>query len=139
MPQVSCDCSFLPTSFHLSTSDLYSLNEDRQLTLAPFVTTPLCFVGAQSETYTNYFGKSPYERIKVSNLDLSKLPIEGLTQLECGGQGADIDTAWNEVQTPNVARLAAGCVIEAATSVADGKLLNAFAVVRPPGKCLGAR
>lgn len=87
-----------------------------------------------SETYSNYFGKSPYERIKLSKLDLSKLPIEGLTQLECGGQGADIDTAWNEEQTPAAARLAAGCMIEAAVSVAKGKLLNAFAVVRPPGK-----
>lgn len=54
--------------------------------------------------------------------------------MECGGQGADIDTAWNEEQTPAVARLAAGCVIEAAVSVAEGKLLNAFAIVRPPGK-----
>lgn len=87
-----------------------------------------------SETYACYFGKSPYERIKLSQLDLSKLPIEGLTQLECGGQGADIDTAWNEELTPGVARLAAGCVIEAAVSVAKGKLMNAFAVVRPPGK-----
>lgn len=67
---------------------------------------------------------------------MSKLPIEGLTQLECGGQGADIDTAWNEELTPNVARLAVGCVVEAATSVASGKLLNAFAVVRPPGEYL---
>jgi acetoin utilization deacetylase AcuC-like enzyme len=87
-----------------------------------------------SETYVNYFGRSPYERIKLRQLDLSKLPIEGLTQLECGGQGADIDTAWNEEQTPGVARLAAGCVIEAAVRVATGRLLNAFAVVRPPGE-----
>lgn len=63
------------------------------------------------------------------------MPIQGLTRLECGGQGADIDTAWNEEQTPGVARLAAGCVIEAAVQVARGKLRNAFAVVRPPGKC----
>lgn len=87
-----------------------------------------------SETYANYFGRNPYERIKLRQLDLSKLPIEGLTQLECGGQGADIDTAWNEEKTPAVARLAAGCVIEAAVQVAQGKLLNAFAIVRPPGK-----
>lgn len=87
-----------------------------------------------SKTYSNYFGKSPYERIKLSRLDLSKLPIEGLTQLECGGQGADIDTAWNEEQTPGVARLAAGCVVEAAVAVAEGRLMNAFAIVRPPGK-----
>lgn len=56
--------------------------------------------------------------------------------MECGGQGTDIDTAWNEEQTPGVARLAAGCVIEAALSVAEGKLMNAFAIVRPPGKCI---
>lgn len=70
----------------------------------------------------------------MSHLDLSKLPIKGLTQLECGGQGADIDTAWNEELTPNVARLATGCVLEAVTQVAKGKLMNAFAIVRPPGK-----
>lgn len=87
-----------------------------------------------SETYSFYFGKSPYERIKISQLDLSKLPIEGLTQLECGGQGADIDTAWNEELTPRAARLATGCVIEAASCVAKGRLQNAFAIVRPPGK-----
>jgi acetoin utilization deacetylase AcuC-like enzyme len=91
------------------------------------------------ETYANYFGRSPYERIKLRHLDLTKLPIEGLTQLECGGQGADIDTAWNEEQTPGVARLAVGCVIEAAVRVASGKLLNAFAVVRPPGELLWTR
>ena len=45
---------------------------------------------SSSETYANYFGRSPYERIKLRQLDLSKLPIEGLTQLECGGQGADV-------------------------------------------------
>lgn len=95
---------------------------------------PLFLVNSLSETYSHYFGKSPYDRIKLSQLDLSKLPIEGLTQLECGGQGADIDTAWNEELTPNVARLAVGCVIEAAINVAKGKLMNAFAVVRPPGK-----
>lgn len=70
----------------------------------------------------------------MSHLDLSKLPIEGLTQLECGGQGADIDTAWNEELTPDVARLAVGCVIESASRVASGKLSNAFAIVRPPGE-----
>lgn len=87
-----------------------------------------------SETYSCYFGTNPYERIKLSRLDLSKLEIEGLTKLECGGHGADIDTAWNEELTPGVARLAAGCVIEAAIKVAKGILMNAFAVVRPPGK-----
>lgn len=85
------------------------------------------------ETYYNYFGRTPYERIKLKRLDFSGLPIDGLTQLECGGQGADIDTVWNEEQTPGVARMAVGCVVEAATSVASGKLSNAFAVVRPPG------
>lgn len=91
-------------------------------------------IANSSETYSNYFGRSPYERIKLRQLDLSKLPIDGLTQLDCGGQGADIDTAWNEEQTPGVARLAVGCVIEAAVQVAKGQLLNAFAIVRPPGK-----
>lgn len=47
-----------------------------------------------------------------------------------------MDTAWNEELTPRVARLAAGCVIEAALSVALGKVKNAFAIVRPPGECL---
>ena len=70
----------------------------------------------------------------MSKLDLTRLPIVGLAHLECGGQGADIDTPWNEEQTPGVARLAAGCVIEAAVNIAEGRLMNAFAVVRPPGE-----
>lgn len=70
----------------------------------------------------------------MEQLDLSQLPIEGLTQLECGGQGADIDTAWNEELTPGAARLAVGAVIESAMAVAEGRLLNVFAIVRPPGK-----
>lgn len=110
-------------------SERYIINDEFSSTINSLPLSP-----SLSETYSHYFGKSPYERIKLSQLDLSKLPIEGLTQLECGGQGADIDTAWNEELTPNVARLAVGCVIEAAINVAKGKLMNAFAVVRPPGK-----
>lgn len=87
-----------------------------------------------SPTYTSYFGLSLFERIKLGNLDLSQLPIPGLTQLDCGGQGVDIDTFWNEELTPGALRLAVGSVIESVLTVARGKLMNAFAVVRPPGK-----
>lgn len=74
------------------------------------------------------------ERIRVHELDLSKLPIEGLTQLDCGGPGADIDTAWAENRTPIACRRAVGSVIDAAVNVANGRFMNAFAIVRPPGK-----
>lgn len=85
-------------------------------------------------TYTRYFGLTPHERASLDDLDLSKLPIKGLTQLDCGGIGADIDTAWNEEQTPRAVRTAVGAVIEAASSIIRGQLTNAFAIIRPPGK-----
>lgn len=71
--------------------------------------------------------------MRVSDLDLSKLRIPGLMQLECGGQGVDMDTFWNEQLTPEALRVAVGSVVEAVSRVARGQLLNAFAIVRPPG------
>lgn len=91
---------------------------------------------AHSETYTCYFGLSPLQRNKLGGLNLQDLPLEGLTLLSCGGLGVDIDTIWNELYTPTAARIATGCVIEAAISVAKGQHKNAFAVVRPPGKII---
>lgn len=87
-----------------------------------------------SSSYACYFGLKPEERLGVADLNLNELRIPGLVQLECGGQGVDMDTFWNEEMTPHALRLAAGSVIESVSSVARGHLLNSFAIVRPPGK-----
>lgn len=54
-------------------------------------------------------------------------------QLPCGGIGVDSDTYFNDTFTPAAARSAVGCVVELSMVVADGRLKNGFAVVRPPG------
>nr|CAB3252143.1 histone deacetylase 9 [Phallusia mammillata] len=57
--------------------------------------------------------------------------------LPCGGvgvdNGIDIDTVWNELATINAARMAVGCTVDLAILVAENKLKNGFALVRPPG------
>ncbi|KAG9509319.1 Histone deacetylase 5, partial [Fragariocoptes setiger] len=85
------------------------------------------------QIYSYYFGMRPINRYKLRGINLADLPIEGLTLLPCGGIGVDVDTPWNEHFTPAAARMAAGCVIEAAISVAKRNHQNAFCLVRPPG------
>ncbi|XP_076800062.1 histone deacetylase 4-like isoform X2 [Clavelina lepadiformis] len=57
--------------------------------------------------------------------------------LPCGGvgvdNGIDIETVWNELDTINAARMAVGCTVDLALLVAENKLKNGFALVRPPG------
>lgn len=87
-----------------------------------------------SQAHCLYFATTPHERIKICEFDAQKLAsLDGLLQLECGGIGVDIDTAWNEYLTPKAAILAAGGAIQATLAVASGKLQNAFAIIRPPG------
>ena len=45
----------------------------------------------------------------------------------------DADTIWNDAHTARACRLAVGNTIELSKYVFDGKLKNAFALVRPPG------
>ncbi|XP_078490136.1 histone deacetylase 5 isoform X1 [Ciona intestinalis] len=57
--------------------------------------------------------------------------------LPCGGvgvdNGIDIDTVWNELDTINAARMAVGCTVDITLEVAQNRLKNGFALVRPPG------
>lgn len=54
-------------------------------------------------------------------------------KLPCGGIGVDSDTVWNELYTPQAARMATGCVIELGFAVALEEVCNGMALVRPPG------
>lgn len=53
--------------------------------------------------------------------------------MPCGGIGVDSDTYFNDAFTPSAARLAVGCCVELSVAVAEGRLKNGFAIVRPPG------
>ena len=37
---------------------------------------------------------------------------KGLLRLACGGWGADSDTIWHDVHTPNAAKIAVGSLVE---------------------------
>lgn len=61
--------------------------------------------------------------------------LGSIVLLPCGGFGFqnDTDTIWNEMYTARACRLAIGNTIALSKYVYDGKLRNAFAIVRPPG------
>ncbi|XP_073726422.1 histone deacetylase 4 [Misgurnus anguillicaudatus] len=50
----------------------------------------------------------------------------------CGGKGCQ-DMVWNGASSAAALKTAVGSVVELALLVADGRLRNGFAVVRPPG------
>ncbi|XP_030276798.1 histone deacetylase 7-like isoform X2 [Sparus aurata] len=87
-----------------------------------------------SEKHVLLFGTNPLNRLKLDNRKLAGLLSQRMfVMLPCGGVGVDIDTVWNELHTSTASRIAAGCVTDLALKVAQGKLKNGFAVVRPPG------
>uniref|UniRef100_A0AAF5CWD4 histone deacetylase n=2 Tax=Strongyloides stercoralis TaxID=6248 RepID=A0AAF5CWD4_STRER len=88
----------------------------------------LCLV--HSPTYVTFFGISPLQCAKV---DSSKLPIKSFIQLDCGGIGIDGDTYFNDATTHIAVRAAVGTLIKLASLVAEDKLQNGFACIRPPG------
>uniref|UniRef100_A0A0N4ZST2 histone deacetylase n=1 Tax=Parastrongyloides trichosuri TaxID=131310 RepID=A0A0N4ZST2_PARTI len=83
-----------------------------------------------SPTYVTFFGISPLQCAKV---DSSKLPIKSFIQLDCGGIGIDGDTYFNDATTHIAIRAAAGTLIKLTSLVAEDKLQNGFACIRPPG------
>ncbi|CAI2357705.1 unnamed protein product [Caenorhabditis sp. 36 PRJEB53466] len=83
-----------------------------------------------SQTYTTFFAVSPTACLKI---DANSLPLKRFLQLPCGGIGVDSDTYFNDNSTQTAARLAAGTLIELSTQVAEGRLRNGFACIRPPG------
>ncbi|XP_061179793.1 histone deacetylase 4-like isoform X3 [Saccostrea echinata] len=79
-----------------------------------------------SELHTLLYGTNPMHRHRLlDHIQFCMLP--------CGGIGVDSDTVWNEMHTYTASRMAAGCVTELATRVANKELKNGFAIVRPPG------
>ncbi|XP_008318447.1 histone deacetylase 7-like isoform X2 [Cynoglossus semilaevis] len=87
-----------------------------------------------SEKHALLFGTNPLNRLKLDNHKLAgNLAQQIFVVLPCGGLGVDVDTIWNELHTSAASRIAAGCVTDLALKVAQGKLKNGFAVVRPPG------
>ncbi|CAG8522961.1 15584_t:CDS:10 [Acaulospora morrowiae] len=75
--------------------------------------------------------------IENSNTNVEERKIWAPSSLKdkmlCGELGISCDTTYNPAGTPNAARMAAGTVIEMVDAVASGKVVNGFAVVRPPG------
>lgn len=83
-----------------------------------------------SSTYVTFFAVSPTACLKM---EASELPVKSFVQLPCGGIGIDSDTYFNDNSTQLASRVAAGSLIELATSVMEGRIRNGFACIRPPG------
>lgn len=83
-----------------------------------------------TDSYANFFGTTAASRAKI---DVSELPVDSFTRLPCGGIGVDADTYFNDSSTSVSARMAVGCTTELTCAVAEGRLRNGFAIVRPPG------
>uniref|UniRef100_A0A914ZFZ8 histone deacetylase n=1 Tax=Parascaris univalens TaxID=6257 RepID=A0A914ZFZ8_PARUN len=83
-----------------------------------------------SPTYVTFFAISPTACLKM---EPSQLPVKSFVQLPCGGIGVDSDTYFNDACTQLAARIAVGSLAELASQVAEGKLRNGFACIRPPG------
>ncbi|VDM46945.1 unnamed protein product [Toxocara canis] len=83
-----------------------------------------------SPTYVTFFAVSPTACLKM---EPSQLPVKSFVQLPCGGIGIDSDTYFNDACTQLAARIAVGSLAELASQVAEGKLRNGFACIRPPG------
>ncbi|CAD6187283.1 unnamed protein product [Caenorhabditis auriculariae] len=81
-------------------------------------------------TYTTFFAVSPTACLKM---EASALPVKSFVQLPCGGIGVDSDTYFNDASTQTAARIATGSLIELASQVAESRLKNGFACIRPPG------
>lgn len=45
----------------------------------------------------------------------------------------DSDTYFNDTFTPSALRAAVGCAVELCVAIAEGRISNGFAIVRPPG------
>ncbi|XP_053311882.1 histone deacetylase 7 [Spea bombifrons] len=87
-----------------------------------------------TETHVLLYGTNPLNRLKLDNRKLAGILAQRVfVMLPCGGLGVDSDTIWNEHNSSNAARWAAGSVIDLAFKVTTGELKNGFALVRPPG------
>lgn len=83
-----------------------------------------------SPTYVTFFAISPTACLKMEPY---QLPVKSFVQLPCGGIGVDSDTYFNDASTQLAARIAVGSLFELASQVAEGKVRNGFACIRPPG------
>ncbi|VDO55135.1 unnamed protein product, partial [Onchocerca flexuosa] len=81
-------------------------------------------------TYVTFFAVSPTACLKM---EPSQLPVKSFVQLPCGGIGVDSDTYFNDASTQLAARIAVGSLAELALQVAESRLQNGFACIRPPG------
>ncbi|VDN06699.1 unnamed protein product [Thelazia callipaeda] len=83
-----------------------------------------------ASTYVTFFAVSPTACLKM---EPSQLPVKSFVQLPCGGIGVDSDTYFNDASTQLAARIAVGSLAELALQVAESRLRNGFACIRPPG------
>ncbi|VDK84368.1 unnamed protein product [Litomosoides sigmodontis] len=81
-------------------------------------------------TYVTFFAVSPTACLKM---EPSQLPVKSFVQLSCGGIGVDSDTYFNDASTQLAARIAVGSLAELSVQVAESRLRNGFACIRPPG------
>ncbi|CAG8446579.1 1716_t:CDS:10 [Diversispora eburnea] len=90
-----------------------------------------CHLGQHVVTY---FGSKPYTMpgtIVKNGEDWAPPSLKD--KMLCGELGISCDTTYNPYGTPNAARMAAGSVIEMMDAVVSGRVVNGFAIVRPPG------
>ncbi|CAD5234865.1 unnamed protein product [Bursaphelenchus xylophilus] len=83
---------------------------------------------AHSSAHVNFFAASTGNGFRLDGQALEKF-----VQLPCGGIGVDADTYFNADSSKLAIKLSVGSLVELVTQVAEGKLKNGFACIRPPG------
>uniref|UniRef100_F6R4S6 Histone deacetylase n=1 Tax=Ciona intestinalis TaxID=7719 RepID=F6R4S6_CIOIN len=90
-----------------------------------------------TQEHTLRYGTTSLARKELGEKLLCQELTSKFIVLPCGGvgvdNGIDIDTVWNELDTINAARMAVGCTVDITLEVAQNRLKNGFALVRPPG------
>ena len=137
------ECTCMNSQVHLETPDrirsiwnrIKSLDLDQeceviQAKLATISDLLIC----HNEQYALIFGtdleqrvKLPKEYLQAYMMNVCMAPCKGLALKY------DQDNSWNEEYTPLACRVAIGSTYELASLVANNKLKNGFAIVRPPG------
>ncbi|CAD5228972.1 unnamed protein product [Bursaphelenchus okinawaensis] len=83
---------------------------------------------AHTPAHVNFFAGSIGTGFRTDGTALEKF-----IQLPCGGIGVDADTYYNAETSKQAIQLSVGTLVELVSQVAEGKLKNGFACIRPPG------
>lgn len=137
------ECTCLNQQNHLETPNriksiwnrIKSLDLDQDCEV---VQTKIATIGdllnCHNEQYSLIFGSDLEQRPKLPK-EYLQMYMMNVCLAPCGGIALtyDQDNSWNEENTPIACRVAIGSTYEVASLVCNGKLKNAFAIVRPPG------